>query len=255
MSLALMTRIKEMILSGQLLPGERITEEGLAAQLGISRTPVRNVLPSLAAQGFLKVVGKRGFAVKEFSEQESWEALELRSILEGHAAALLAKRGIKPEVMGALERCLEEGDRLFAKRHLDLDDEEQYGVMNERFHRIIVESCDSPILKMFVDRLNLVPFVSPSVIVFDQIGLRRAFELLFVAHQCHHAIVEAIREGNEHRAETLFREHAYQQRLSMFERRAKERSNIERREHNVARAQVVKKLPKSDKQKYAPEVG
>jgi GntR family transcriptional regulator, vanillate catabolism transcriptional regulator len=216
----LMNRVREMILSGDLLPGQRVTEEGLAEQLGVSRTPVRNVLPTLASQGFLKLVGRRGYAVKEFSETETWEALELRALLEGQAGRLLAQKGASPETFGALEACLQAGDRLFDKRHLDREDEQHYGAMNGEFHRIIVAASDSPMLTMFIDRLNLVPFVAPSVIVFDDVGYRRAFDLLFRAHGCHHAIVEAIRERDPARTEILFREHAHQQKLSMFSRRA-----------------------------------
>ncbi len=215
-----MSRVREMILSGELAPGQRVTEEGLAELLGVSRTPVRNVLPTLASQGFLRPVGRRGYAVKEFSDTETWEALELRALLEAQAGRLLAQKGAGAETFAALEACLQAGDRLFDKRHLDRDDERQYGAMNGEFHRIIVAACDSPMLTMFVDRLNLVPFVAPSVIVFDHVGYRRAFDLLFRAHGCHHAIVEAIRERDPARAESLFREHAHQQRLSMFSHRA-----------------------------------
>jgi GntR family transcriptional regulator of vanillate catabolism len=219
----LMNRVREMILSGELAPGQRVTEEALAEQLGVSRTPIRNILPSLAAQGLLQPVGKRGFAVREFSEKESWEALELRSILEGQAARLLANAGASVQVLAALDACLQRGDRIFDQRELDREDEQQYGAMNEEFHRIIVDACDSPMLRMFVEQLNRVPFVAPSVIVFDQVGLRRAFDLLFRAHGCHHSIVEAIRQRDGSRAETLFREHAHQQRYSMFSRRAQQR--------------------------------
>ncbi len=219
-----LNRVREMILSGELAPGQRVTEEALADQLGVSRTPVRNILPTLASQGFLQPVGRRGYAVKEFSDTESWEALELRPLLEGQAGRLLAQKGASTETLAALDACLAAGDRLFNKRHLDREDEHQYGTMNGEFHRIIVVSCDSPMLKMFVDRLNLVPFVAPSVIVFDQVGYRRAFDLLFRSHGCHHAIVEAIRERDPARAEALFREHAHQQRFSMFSRRAQQRA-------------------------------
>jgi len=215
----IMRRIKEMILSGELAPGERVTEQGLAERLGISRTPIRHILPNLATQGLLEPVGKRGFAVKSFSEKECWEALELRALLEGQAARLLAQRGAGPEVLAELDECLQSGDRLFAGRQLRAADEQLYGVMNERFHRIVVDSCGSPLLKQIVDRLNLVPFVAPSVLVFDEVGITRAYELLFRAHGCHHAIVEAIRARDASRAEALFREHAHQQRLSMFSRR------------------------------------
>ncbi len=216
----LLNRIREMILSGELAPGQRVTEEALSEKLGVSRTPVRNILPSLATQGLLEPVGRRGFAVKAFSDKESWEALELRAVLEGQAARILATSGASSAVLEALDTCLERGDRLFANGQLDRDDEEAYGAMNEEFHRIIVEACDVPVLKTFVDRLNLVPFVAPSVIVFDHVGLRRAFELLFRAHGAHHSIVEAIRQRDGHRAESLFREHAHQQRFSMLVRRA-----------------------------------
>jgi GntR family transcriptional regulator of vanillate catabolism len=214
----IMRRIKEMILSGELAPGERVTEQGLAERLGISRTPIRHILPNLATQGLLEPVGKRGFAVKSFSEKECWEALELRALLEGQAARLLAQQGASAQVLAALDECLQSGDRLFAERRLRPADEQLYGIMNERFHRIVVDNCGSPLLKQIVDRLNLLPFVAPSVLVFDQVGISRAFDLLFRAHGCHHAIVEAIRQRDASRAESLFREHAHQQRLSMFSR-------------------------------------
>jgi GntR family transcriptional regulator, vanillate catabolism transcriptional regulator len=216
----LMNRLREMILSGELSPGERITEAALATRLGLSRTPIRNVLPGLAAEGFLEPVGRRGFAVKAFSEAEAMDAIELRSLLEGQAARMLARAGASDDLLAELDTCLAEGDRLFGKRYLDRDDEQQYGAMNRRFHHLIVDNCGSPMLKTMVERLNRVPFVAPAVIVFDQIGLRRAFDFLFRAHGHHHAIVEAIRDRDGERAESLFREHANQQRLSMFERRA-----------------------------------
>ena len=215
----LMKRVRQMILSGELAPGQRVTEAGLADQLGVSRTPIRNILPSLAEQGLLQAVGRRGFAVKAFSEKDCWEALELRSILEGQAGRVLAQKGAAAQVLQALDECLRIGDALFVKGHLTDEDEARYGRMNEEFHHIIVRGCDSPMLEMFVDRLNLVPFVAPSVVVFDEIGLERAFVLLFRAHGVHHAIVEAIRERDGARAEALFREHAHQQRFSMFSRK------------------------------------
>lgn len=218
-NVTLENKLKEMILREEFAPGERLTEAGLADRMGVSRTPIRNVLPRLAAEGFLRPVGKRGYVAAEFSETEIYEALDLRSALEGWAARSLAERGAPPEVLTELDKCLAEGDLLFEKRHLDLEDEHRYGIMNERFHQIIIDACESPMLSMFVARLNLVPFVAPSVIIFDQIGLRSAFELLHRAHGFHHAIVDAIRTRDGARAEFLFREHANHQRISMFERR------------------------------------
>lgn len=215
-------RIKQLILSGELKPGDRLTEAGLAERLNVSRTPVRNAIPALASEGLLEPVGRRGYRIRQFGEMESLQALELRGLLEGYAAAQLAIAGADAKTLAELDDCLAEGDRLFEKRSIDAEDEQSYGKMNGRFHRIILEANGSPILKTMIDRLNQVPFVAPSVIVFDELGLGRAFEHLFRAHGVHHAIVEAIRERDSHRAETLFREHARQQRLSMFAQRSKQ---------------------------------
>lgn len=214
----LLNQIREMILSGELAPGERITEVGLAEKLGVSRTPIRSALPILAADGYLEPVGKRGYSVKKFIAEEALKALELRSMLEGIAAKYLAEKGASAEILKELDLCLIQGDDLFRKRCLAREDEDLYGEMNARFHQIIVENCGSSPLITFVERLNQLPFIGPSVLVFDQVGLDRAFELLFRAHGQHHDLVEAIRTGDAARAEAIFREHGNAQRQSLFSR-------------------------------------
>ena len=208
--------LREMILNGELRPEKRITEAYLADLLGVSRTPVRNALPALAAEGFLEPVGKRGYAVKAFSEQECEEALQLRSALEGLAARRLAEIGPSPEVFSALEACLREGDEIFVKLQLEAEDEERYRLMNARFHSVISDNCGSDLLRSFIARLNMVPFVAPSAISFEEVGVNAAFTILFRAHGVHHAIVDAIRDRDGSRAESLFREHAHQQVISML---------------------------------------
>jgi GntR family transcriptional regulator, vanillate catabolism transcriptional regulator len=198
-------RIKQMILTEELAPGERITEVGLSERLGVSRTPIRNLLPRLAAEGFLQPVGKRGYTIAGLGDEEMLDALDLRSSLEGWAAADLARRGASEATLAELRECLETGDALFSKGHLTPDDEAAYGRMNHQFHG--------------AERLNQVPFLAPSVIAFDQVGLRNAFNFLLMAHQTHHSIVDAISERDSARAEALFREHGRQQRTSMFNRR------------------------------------
>jgi GntR family transcriptional regulator of vanillate catabolism len=214
-----LNRMRELILQGALKPGERVTEIGLAEQLGISRTPIRNALPTLAAEGLLKPVGRRGFAVAAFSENESVEALELRAMLEGQAARTMARNGASPGVLVALDACLAEGDLLFRKNDLNAADREKYGDVNARFHAIIVAAGGSALLKTLLDRVNSVPFVGPAILTLDHLEPERVFRLLFQAHGQHHSIVEAIRQRDGARADMLFREHAIGQRQSTFERR------------------------------------
>ena len=60
-------RIRELIVEGALPPGTRVAEAAIAERLGVSRTPVRNALPALASEGLLEPVGKRGYAVRNFT--------------------------------------------------------------------------------------------------------------------------------------------------------------------------------------------
>lgn len=218
MSSNLLGQLREMILSGELKGGERITESSLADKLGVSRTPIRSVLPTLEADGFIETVGKRGYAVKQFNADESLKALELRAHLEGLAAKYLAQSGASEETLMQLDQCLAQGDQIFAKRYLVKDDEERYGLMNAKFHAVIVENCGSAPLMAFIEKLNNMPFINPSVLIFDHVGLEQAYELLFRAHGQHHALTDAIKRRDAARAEAVFREHGNAQIQSLFSR-------------------------------------
>ncbi len=210
--------MREMILSGELEAGERLTEIALAERMGVSRTPVRAALPLLAADGFLETVGKRGYAVRKFDPEVCVQELELRSMLEGAAAKYLAKKGLTAELSNALDDCLKEGDQLFAKGYLEDDDEELYGQMNAKFHSLVVDHCGSQPIISVLEKINNMPFIGPSVLVFDEVGLDDAYVHLLRAHGQHHALVDALKDGDGARAESIFREHGNAQRKSLFSR-------------------------------------
>jgi GntR family transcriptional regulator of vanillate catabolism len=217
-----LARLREMILTGELQPGERITEVDLSNRLGVSRTPVRSALLVLEADGYLEIVGKRGYAVKHFDGEEAFNALELRSILEGVAAQKLARKGASTTLLSALDNCLKQGDEIFSKRHLTNEDESRYGDMNATFHDLIVQHCGSQVLIDSIEKLNKMPFINPSVLVFDKVGLDKAYDILFKAHGQHHALVDAIKERDGARAEAVFREHGNAQKQSLDSRMNKD---------------------------------
>ncbi len=204
-------RLREMILRGDLLPGERMKEAELATRLGVSRTPVRQALPALAQEGLLVPAGKRGYSVRAFTMQHSLDALKLRSVLEGVAARTVAERGVSSPFLARLKACLAEGDLLFAGHRFRDDDELRYGQMNERFHDLIIEEAGVPLLSTLIDRCNVVPFTAPLSVAFSSTSKEKMFDLLFYAHRQHHAIVGAIEARHGDRAEFLFREHAHTQ--------------------------------------------
>lgn len=208
-------RIRELIVEGALPPGTRVAEATLAERLGVSRTPVRNALPALAAEGLLEPVGKRGYAVRSFTVDESYRATEIRCLLEGYAARELAARPDRADAVAALRECLANGDALFRKGFLLKEDEEAYARMNRRFHDLIVAGARDPLLAELIGRVYSVPFVAPDVVAFNRLSQEEIFPILMSGNHQHHAIVDAISAGQPDVAETLMRGHSAPARASL----------------------------------------
>jgi DNA-binding GntR family transcriptional regulator len=84
-------RLRSSILSGRMGPAERLTEEHLAEQMGVSRTPVREALHKLESEGLITALETRGFIVSSDSREEVEELFEIRSILEGYALRVISQ--------------------------------------------------------------------------------------------------------------------------------------------------------------------
>ena len=201
-------RIRDLIVEGVLPPGSRVAEASIAERLGVSRTPVRNALPALATEGLLEPAGKRGYAVRNFTLEDSYRATEVRCVLEGYAARELAAREDRHAVVELLRETLVEGDLIFAKGYVIVEDEEAYARMNGRFHDLIVSGAVDPLLTDLVHRVYSVPFVAPNVVASNRIPLDEIYPILMSGHRQHHAIVDAIEAGQPDVAESLMRGHS-----------------------------------------------
>jgi GntR family transcriptional regulator of vanillate catabolism len=200
-------RLREMILRGDLAPGERLAEVALAERLGVSRTPIRQALPALAREGLLAAAGRRGYVVRSFSPQDVLDAIETRGLLEGLAARRIAERGATPELIRSLRECLSQGDALLAKRRFESADEQRYSEMNGRFHALIVEGAASRIVADSLAHNDHVPFASARAVAFSR-DPAVLLPVLSYAHRQHHAIVQALENREAARVEALMREHA-----------------------------------------------
>ena len=208
-------RIRELIVEGVLPPGKRVAEAASAERLGVSRTPVRSALPALASEGLLEPAGKRGYAVRNFTPEDSYRATEIRCVLEGYAARELAARGDRSPIVSALRETLREGDAIFAKGYVVKDDENSYADMNGRFHDLIVGGASDPLLTDLIHRVYAVPFVAPNVVAFKRMPLEEVYPILMSGNHQHHAIVDAIEAGQPDVAETLMRGHSSPARRSL----------------------------------------
>jgi GntR family transcriptional regulator, vanillate catabolism transcriptional regulator len=203
-----LVRIREMILRSELVPGQRVAEAPLAESLGISRTPVRQALPLLAHEGLLTEHPARGFVVRSFTSADIADAIDVRSVLEGLAARRIAERGAPKTLVRELRGCLEDGDALFSKRRITSSDEALYADMNSRFHGLIIQAADSPILSDALERIARMPFAGANALAFDKVNLEQLYDMLSYAHRQHGYIVDALELGHSARVEALMREHA-----------------------------------------------
>ncbi|MEX5566451.1 GntR family transcriptional regulator [Pseudomonas syringae] len=200
--------LRKMIASGELAAGERLMEVPTAELFGVSRMPVRMAFRTLEQEGLLVPFGGRGFQVRSITPMEIAGAVDVRGVLEGLAARQMAERGVTQEARGELEACLVQGDALFEKGHVTEDDLEVYHDMNMRLHRVIVEGSGNRAIADALSRNDHLPFASVTALAVDRDNLIREYRRFNFAHMQHHAVVDALVNGQGARAEAIMREHA-----------------------------------------------
>ncbi len=150
--------LTDQIVSGVLAPGTRITEEQLASELGVSRTPVREAMRRLAQDELVELLPRRGIRVKKLSRQDVAEIYEIRCVLESLAASRAATR--------MTERDLRSLDTQAAKAKLDLakGDAAAALVFDANLHSLIIERGGNRRLeKTLATLINLVSFFRTEV--------------------------------------------------------------------------------------------
>ena len=90
--------IKDGILTGRLRPGERLLENQLAEELGVSRTPIREALRMLEIENLVDLIPRKGAQVKKMSEKDIKDVLEIRKVLEELASGIAAENITKQEI-------------------------------------------------------------------------------------------------------------------------------------------------------------
>jgi GntR family transcriptional regulator of vanillate catabolism len=201
-------RLREMILDGELAPGARIAELALVERLGASRTPIRTALARLQDEGLLATLPGGGYAVKDFSEADIRDAIEIRGTLEGLAARRAAERGTDPALLADARDCLACIDALLAPPALSEASFTGYVAHNGRFHALLAAMSGSAVIERQIERAAALPFASPNGFVLARATGPAARDMLVVAQAQHRAAVEAIVQREGARAEALMREHA-----------------------------------------------
>lgn len=184
--------IQHAIVTGALAPGERLTAEALAHRFGTSRTPVREALLSLEAEGLVAIAPHRGAVVRAFDAADLVELYELRAVIEPYAAARAAERIDEPTLADLDANC--------ARASQCGGDVDEQIALNEAFHRLVIGAAGSPRLEVAMRAVAGIPRAFRTVFWRDD---AQRTQSLF----CHGELVRALRARQAGLAEAVMRLH------------------------------------------------
>ena len=182
-------KVRSMIISNKLVPGQKIVQDKLAESLGISRTPLRSALQMLEAEYLVQSVPRKGVIVKEFSDKEIVELYDCRIALEGTATSLFTTIASEAEI-----------DRLTGLFQPFLEspiDANKYQIADSIFHDSIIQGCGNSFLSKLFQQGNIL-------LIINMVGLVRPPEETLNEHL---SIIRAISKRDSELAESLVKSH------------------------------------------------
>ncbi|MBR5800204.1 MAG: GntR family transcriptional regulator [Lachnospiraceae bacterium] len=183
-------RLREDILSGKYEEHEELKEVAIGEELGVSRTPVREAFRQLELEGLIQIVPNKGAYVTGITVKDVKDIYMIRSSLEGMCARL-ATENITNEQLEELEENVYLASFHAAKGHM-----EQMAELDNRFHHILYEACDSKMLqKLLQDFHQYVMRVRRKTLSTKERGM--------ASNEEHKLIMEAIKDKNAAEAERL----------------------------------------------------
>lgn len=189
-------QLQHAILEGSLEPGARLRAEALAQRFGTSRTPVREALLVLEAEGLVTLEPHKGAVVRAFDGADLLELYEIRALIEPHAAARAAERITAPDKV----RLVELAERAAVLDPADPTAIDEHIALNETFHRTILEAAASQRLTTAMRAVAGIPRIFRQVFWRDE--AQRAQSLA-----CHRELAAALHAGRPQMAEAVMRMH------------------------------------------------
>ena len=186
--------LESEILTGKLAAGTSLTEQSLSIRLGVSRTPIRAALHTLAEEGLINLVPNRGAVVVGVTREDLVDIYKIRMRLEGLASSLAAER-ISKEDLATLRESVE-----LAEFYISKNDTEHLKELDTQFHAIIYRASGNRMLNKTLSELhrNITSYRKMSLAVPGRLE-RSVGE--------HREILAAIEEGDAERADRLTSAH------------------------------------------------
>ncbi len=186
--------LKESIIEGFLEAGTKLLENKIAEKMHVSRTPVREAMQKLAAEGFVKMIPNQTMVVTEVSFEDIKEVLQIRGVLEGLAARIAAKK-INRQEIDELEKIITQMDLYVTKKDLS-----SYCKLSDEFHDFILSICGNK--RIIQIRDNLIGFIYRFRIKSLSVPGRLKCSL-----EEHRKIMESLKKHNSEDADRLSQIH------------------------------------------------
>lgn len=185
--------LQQALRRGRYKPGDRLIPEDIAAEIGMSRMPVREAFRRLAADGLVTLRPNRGCVVAGLTLDEIHETFEIRSVLEGLAVRLATPR-INADILDELERLLDRMERAGQSGASD------WVLRHQEFHAAIYGLSGRPKLIRQINQLHVA--IEPYMrIWFDYV------EKPLSAREEHETLITALRSGDPRHAEIIMQQH------------------------------------------------
>lgn len=182
--------VKQQLLNGSFREGSKLTEEYLAGQLGISKSPVREALMRLESEGLICIEARRGAYVRKFSEKEVRDLYAVRELLEVHAVGI-AK--ITPELLASMAESIER-----TRTHLQSGDKLRHIEEDIHFHGLIAAATQNAEFSKLFDNIQQKSLLC---------RMATFYLSAITAPISHQHIYLALGDGNRERAQQAMREH------------------------------------------------
>lgn len=204
--------IRAAIAHGELTPGAKITERGLAAQLSVSATPVREAIRRLEQEGLVERRGSRSTVVFDVTDTSGYELRLIEASLKS-VAIRLAATNASPAAIARMEQHLDEADQLRAEMRRAVDAGDEYPAKTAEllllalrsFHVEAEGACGNAVLLRMLSTVNAFNFRDRATSLKARLT---AGQVINDRYDQHRQILEAIRRRDPDEAERLMTNHA-----------------------------------------------
>lgn len=216
-TMTVLTRIRELIVTGEVAAGSRLKAEVLANQVGVSRTPVRSALAVLAAEGLVSYSVNKGYTVKDITLRDIFDAIEARAVLESRACSMSVDYGWSAAELSELQGYVQLGASILSAGNWSEEQEKKWYQMNRDLHALVINVSRNAAIRnavrmtliypIFGDIARLSPVVSQHVPQRLRVLTAEPPQYIADMHAEHRQILQAIEEEDAQVASEAMLDH------------------------------------------------